>query len=425
MKSKFISAPQSGSDIAKKRVIEGWAKKILLNKLDGFSRGRLKLVDGDHEMNFGQTSDDFPIEAVIKIHSPSFYNDLLFGGSIGAAESYIRGCWTSEDIAKVVRIVILNMEMLEDMDSGWSRIKEPLHKLFHFLRKNTRSGSRANIVAHYDLGNEFYALFLDETMTYSNGIWENDDSTLAEASIAKYDRICRKLSLSPNDHVMEIGGGWGGFAVYAARKYGCRVTTTTISDEQYTYMKDLIKREELEDEVEIIKKDYREISGKYEKLVSIEMIEAVGHHYLDVFFQCCGKLLKPNGLMALQAITIPDDIYEKHKKSVDFIKRYIFPGSCIPSVAAMADSVRKYSDMRLVHFEDITPHYVKTLRSWRERFFSNIDRVRKMGFSEEFIRMWEFYLCYCEGSFEERYNGDVQMIFAKPLSKREPILGRI
>ncbi|MHC4628612.1 MAG: class I SAM-dependent methyltransferase [Planctomycetota bacterium] len=300
-----------------------------------------------------------------------------------------------------------------------------LRKLFHLLHRNTRLGSRRNILAHYDLGNEFYGLFLDSTMTYSCGIFESESASLEEASLAKYDRICRKLHLDSQDRVVEIGGGWGGFAVYAAENFGCHVTTTTISDSQYKYATDLIDRKGLNKHVEVLKKDYRDLSGQFDKLVSIEMIEAVGHQFLEAFFKTCGRLLKAEGIMALQAITITDQRYQQHVRDVDFIKRYIFPGSCLMAVTNICDVVTRSTDLRLIHMEDITPHYARTLGCWRERFLSMIDEVRNMGFAASFTRLWEYYLCYCEGAFQERYIGDVQMIFSKPLWRQGPIPGKL
>jgi cyclopropane-fatty-acyl-phospholipid synthase len=322
-----------------------------------------------------------------------------------------------------MRILALNQKAFEDMEKGLARLTAPLYKLYHFLRKNTRKGSRANILAHYDLGNEFYALFLDETMTYSCGIFEDKDSTLKDASEAKYDRICRKLRLHPGVHIVEIGTGWGGFAIHAAQNYGTRVTTTTISDEQYRFAQNRIKAAGLENQITLLKKDYRDVSGQFDRLVSIEMIEAVGHQFYKNFFCKCSQLLKEDGIMALQAITIGDQIFDRHKRTVDFIKRYIFPGSCIPSITAIGKAVAAATDLRLVDLEDITPHYARTLREWRRRFFAKIERVKEMGYSDTFIRMWEYYLCYCEGGFAERYIGDVQMIFAKPMWREDDDVG--
>ena len=308
------------------------------------------------------------------------------------------------------------------MDKGIARILSPLHKYLHALKKNTREGSRRNIIAHYDLGNDFYRLFLDDTLTYSCGIFERPDSSLREASIAKYDRICRKLELSPADHVLEIGTGWGGFALHAATHFGCRVTTTTISNRQYELARQRVASAGLEDRITLLKQDYRDLAGTFDKLVSIEMIEAVGHHFLEEFFRVCSRCLKPDGQMLLQAITIRDQVFDWHKRNVDFIKRYIFPGSCIPSVTAISEAVTRATDLRLFHLEDITAHYATTLRRWRENFFANLDSVKALGFPDAFIRMWEFYLCYCEGGFSERYLGDIQVLFTKPMCRRDPVL---
>ena len=335
------------------------------------------------------------------------------------------GDWTCDNLTGLIRIILQNQEVFLNLDRGWARLTAPLHKVFHFLNRNTLEGSRRNIAAHYDLGNEFYALFLDETLTYSCGVFENEKSTLADASRAKYDRICRKLFLRPDDRVIEIGTGWGGFAIHAASRYGCRVTTTTISPRQHELARKRLQEAGLGDRVEVLLQDYRALRGKFDRLVSIEMIEAVGHQFLNAFFRSCSDLLKEDGMMALQAITIPDQVFDRHKRSVDFIKRYIFPGSCIPSVEAICRAVAEVTDLRLFHLEDITPHYARTLRTWRERFFHRLPEVRDQGFSDSFIRMWEFYLCYCEASFTERYNGDVQMIFTKPLCRKDPILPRL
>jgi cyclopropane-fatty-acyl-phospholipid synthase len=346
----------------------------------------------------------------------------VFGGSIGSAEAYMAGLWSTSHLTNVIRLVILNQQMMEKMDKGWSWLSDPVHKLYHYFRRNTLKGSKENIVAHYDLGNDFYSLFLDKTLTYSCGIFEHENCTLEAASEAKYDRICRKLQLHPEDHVVEIGGGWGGFSIHAAKYYGCRVTTTTISDEQYTLAEKRIAASGLSHRIRLLRKDYRHLGGKFDKLVSIEMIEAVGHQYLNTFFQICSRLLKANGMMLLQAITIVDHMFDAHKRSVDFIKRYIFPGSCIPSIHAIMRSIANKTDLKLFHLEDITPHYVRTLAEWRKRFFDHIDDVRNLGFSETFIRMWEYYLCYCEGGFAERYIGNVQMLLTKPMCRRETLL---
>ncbi|NNL75703.1 MAG: class I SAM-dependent methyltransferase [Desulfobacterales bacterium] len=397
-------------------------RRAILALLKRLVYGRLTLVENSLRHHFGETSDRSSLQAVITVHHPRLYTRIFFGGSIGAAEAYMEGLWSADDLTMVMRLLALNRKAFDDMEKGLARLTAPFYKFYHYVRKNTSAGSRKNILAHYDLGNDFYALFLDETMTYSCGIFEKENSTLKEASEAKYDRICRKLQLTAGDRVLEIGTGWGGFAVHATRNYGVHVTTTTISDEQHQFAQKRFKTMGLEDRITLLKKDYRFLSGKFDKLVSIEMIEAVGHHFYDTFFQTCSQLLRDDGLMALQAITIGDQMFDRHKRSVDFIKRYIFPGSCIPSITAISNAIAAATDLRLVHLEDITAHYARTLREWRRQFFAKIDKVRKMGYSDTFIRMWEYYLCYCEGGFAERYIGDVQMLFAKPMWRQEALL---
>jgi cyclopropane-fatty-acyl-phospholipid synthase len=422
MTYSIVPAKASAIERTKPSRFDQLAKKLLFKLLRGLRRGELTIIDGSFRRTFGEKSNQFPLEATITIHHARFYSSIVFGGSIGAGEAFMAGQWSTDDLTTVVRITILNREVFEGMEKGLARLTVPLHMFFHLLRSNTKKGSRHNIAAHYDLGNDFYELFLDETLTYSCGIFEGEDSTLKEASLAKYDRICQKLDLSSRDHAVEIGSGWGGFAIYAAQNYGCRITTTTISPAQHALAKQLIDKAGVAQKVELLLEDYRDLKGKYDKLVSIEMIEAVGHKYFNTFFRSCSKLLKENGMMLLQAITIADQVFDQHKRSVDFIKRYIFPGSCIPSIAAMSSSIARVTDLKLFHLEDITPHYARTLRSWRERFFANIDKVRDLGLPETFIRMWDYYLSYCEAGFAERYLGDVQMLLTKPLCRRPSLL---
>jgi cyclopropane-fatty-acyl-phospholipid synthase len=398
------------------------ARKALFSRLQKIHTGQLILYERQKVTVFGETGDNEKLTAKLFVHDHRFYTDIAFGGSIGASEAYMAGFWSTDDLPKLIRIIVLNRRLMTGLEAGTACFSGPVYKLLHYLRENTKNGSRKNIAAHYDLGNDFYSLFLDETMTYSCGIFTSPTRSLYDASIEKYDRICRKLILCPNDHVLEIGGGWGGFALYAAKKYGCQITTTTISNQQYEYARKQIHKEGMDDRVEILLSDYRDIQGTYDKIVSIEMIEAVGHQYLETFFQCCSRRLKEDGMMMLQAITIADQEYDMHKRSVDFIKHYIFPGSCIPSLTAMSQAITDGTDMRLFHLEDITPHYVLTLREWRNRFFSRINDVRQQGYSEQFIKMWEYYFCYCEAAFAERYIGDVQMLLTKPLSRRSSLL---
>ena len=398
-------------------------RKLVLQQLERLRHGSLVLVEQAVTRRFGRDDAGFPIQAAIVVHDPAFYGKVLLGGSNGAAEAYMDGDWTSDCLTDVIRILVRNEAVLAEMEKGWARLLAPLQRYRHWLRMNTHKGSRFNIAAHYDLGNDFYRLFLDGTLTYSCGFFENPESSLKDASEAKYDRICTKLRLTRDDRVLEIGTGWGGFALHAAGRYGCRVTTTTISEEQYHLARQRVREAGLSERVRVIRSDYRDLTGVYDKLVSIEMIEAVGHQFYETFFRVCGERLREDGLMALQAIIIRDDRYEGQLKSPDFIKRYIFPGSCIPSISAICNAVAHKTDLRLHHLEDITSHYPRTLNAWRERFFENIDRVRSMGYSERFIRMWEYYLCYCEGSFMERYIGDLQMIFTKPFWR--PDVGQV
>ncbi|MRR58781.1 MAG: class I SAM-dependent methyltransferase, partial [Deltaproteobacteria bacterium] len=356
---------------------------------------------------------------VILVHDPRFYTKAVLGGSIGAAEGYMAGYWSADDLTNLIRIMTLNHRVQTGFEKGLARLTFPFHRLYHLLHGNTKKGSRKNIAAHYDLGNDFYKLFLDETMTYSCGIFERPESSLGEASVAKYDRICRKLRLGPDTELLEIGCGWGGFAMHAASRYGCRVTTTTISRQQYEVARERIRTAGLADRITLLQDDYRDLRGNYDRLVSIEMIEAVGYGYMETFLGNCARLLKPDGMLLLQGITMPDHLFDRYKYSVDFINRYIFPGSCLTSVTSLTSAAARATDLRLVHLEDITSHYARTLREWRRRFFERIDDVRSLGYPEEFIRMWEFYLCYCEGGFAERYVGDVQLLFTRPFCRLE------
>lgn len=395
-------------------------RRAVFTLFEQIREGEIALIDGRHRRIFGQAGVGSPLRAELRIHAPAAYRRLALGASIGAGEGYMNGDWSCDDLTALVRIFVRQLERLEPTFHRWSVVRRPLLKAFHWLRRNTAAGSRRNIADHYDLGNDFFAKMLDPTMSYSSGIFERPNATLEEASIAKMDRICRKLELTAADHLLEIGTGWGGLAMNAARKYGCRVTTTTISRRQFEFARDRVRAAGLEDRVTLLLEDYRALRGRYDKCVSVEMIEAVGHQYYDTFFAKCGELLRPSGLMLLQAITIGDHRYEQAKHSVDFIKRYIFPGSCIPSVARMLQSLARRTDLRPIHLEDITPHYATTLRMWRENLFRNWEAVRQTGVDERFLRMWTFYLCYCEAGFAERYLGDVHLLLAKPGYRGSP-----
>ena len=350
----------------------------------------------------------------IDVHGPGFYRALAANGSVGAAESYMDGEWDCADLVGLVQLLVRNRDLLDAMERGPARIGGWAMRGWNALRRNTRDGARRNIAAHYDLGNDFFRLFLSEDLMYSSALYAGDDDTLEAASTRKLDRICDKLRLGPDDHVVEIGTGWGGFAVHAARTRGCRVTTTTISREQHALASQRVADAGLQDRVTVLLSDYRDLQGQYDKLVSIEMIEAIGAQYLDTYFATLGRLLKPEGLALVQAITIEDHRYEQALRSVDFIKRHIFPGSFIPSVAAMLAAKTRSSDLALVHLEDFGPSYARTLHDWRERFLARREDVRAQGFDERFLRMWTFYLAYCEGGFRERSIGVAHVLMAKP-----------
>lgn len=351
-----------------------------------------------------------------------FYRALALQGTLGAAEAYLNGWWNSEDLVGLFRLLAVNSDVMGSLDGRIARLARGVSAWVHSLRRNTVSGSRRNIAAHYDLGEDFYSLFLDETMTYSAGVFLHPNSTLTDASREKYDRICRKLQLTPGHHILEIGTGWGGFALYAAQQYGCRVTTTTISRCQCQYARHRVRQEGLEDRITVLSDDYRNLTGVYDHLVSVEMVEAVGHQYLDHFFEQCSRLLRPDGLMLLQAITIPDHRFDEYLRSVDFIQKYIFPGGCLPSIAAIATAVGRATDFRFLHMEDFGYHYAETLTRWRQRFWLNIDKVRALGFDERFIRMWHYYLCYSEAAFLENQIGVAQILFARPNCRRTSLL---
>jgi cyclopropane-fatty-acyl-phospholipid synthase len=406
----------------KPHFLDGLAARAVQARLARIRHGRIAVLDGGTRRDYGATTTRCPLEVTIHVHDARFWSELAFGGSIGAGEAYMLGYWSTDDLTALVRVLLQNREVLDGMETGLARLTAPLQKALHWLNRNTRTGSRRNIAAHYDLGNDFFALFLDPTMMYSSAIFEHADMTLEQAQLARLERVCTKLDLKPTDHLLEIGTGWGGMAIHAAQRYGCRVTTTTISREQYELARARVAAAGLSDRVTLLLEDYRDLRGRYDKLVSLEMVEAVGHQFFDRYFAQCARLLADDGLMLLQAITIADQRYESARRSVDFIQRHIFPGSTIPSVTAMLTSITGQTDMKLVDLEDIGPHYATTLRRWRENFLSTLEAVRALGYPEPFIRMWEFYLCYCEGGFEERAVSDVQMLLAKPDNRRAPIV---
>jgi cyclopropane-fatty-acyl-phospholipid synthase len=416
MRSVSLSSPRHLAGTVKPSALDGLARRTVLRQLNRLEHGELWLVDGDDVRRFG-SADGGRTAVRLTVVDPRFYSELAFGGSIGAGEAYMHGYWRCDDLVALVRLLLQNRAVLDSMDGGAARFTAPLQKLFHWVNRNTHDGARRNIAAHYDLGNDFFALWLDETMMYSSAIFERPETSLHEAQLARLDHVCRRLQLKPGDHVLEIGTGWGGFALHAARNYGCRVTTTTISSGQYELAYQRVVDAGLHDRITLLLDDFRDLRGQYDKLVSIEMIEAIGHDLLPTYFRKCSELLKPEGAMLLQAITIEDQRYEAYRKSVDFIQRYIFPGGHLPSGAVLTETASRHTDLRLLGLEDIGLHYAITLACWRENFFARLDEVRAMGYPEPFVRMWEFYLCYCEGAFRERAISDVQMVFTKPDSR--------
>ncbi|KFN46535.1 SAM-dependent methyltransferase [Arenimonas metalli] len=413
----LASAPGAA---ARYGALDRMLRKRLLATLDGLAGGQVTVRDGLGTETLGNAGDGLAV--TLDILDPGFYRALAGNGSVGAGEAYMDGLWRCDDLVALVRLLVINRDRLDAMETGLARLGGLAMRTLHAFNRNTRGGSRRNIAAHYDLGNDLFQLFLDESLMYSSAIFAEPGESLETAQRRKLERICRKLDLRPADHLVEIGTGWGGMALYAAKHFGCRVTTTTISREQHALATARIAEAGLADRVTVLLEDYRDLTGEYDKLVSIEMIEAIGHQYLETYLDKCASLLKPDGLALIQAITIEDHRYEQALKSVDFIKRYIFPGSFIPSVSAITGAAAAASDLRLVNLEDIGPSYAITLNHWRQRFMAKLEQVRALGYDERFIRMWEFYLCYCEGGFIERSIGDVHLLFARPGNRRPQYL---
>lgn len=401
--------------------LDAYFREALLSRLSGLKDARVVITDPLGTCAVGSDNPDLAVN--LEVLDLGFYRRACLGGSVAAAESYMQGEWVADDLTNLVRVFARNQDLLDNAERGLASIANLLLRIPHTLRRNSTRGSRRNISEHYDLGNEFFRTFLDEHGMYSSATYLDAKETLDRASVRKMDRVCRKLELSARDDLVEIGSGWGGFACYAASRYGCTITTTTISKEQYEAATARVRAAGLNDRVRVVMRDYRLLEGKYDKLVSIEMIEAVGHHYLDTYLSRCADLLKPDGLALIQAITIQDHHYEQSLRSVDFIKRYIFPGSFIPSVSAMVGSAGRCTNLRLVNLEDQGASYALTIRAWRQRFESNLTTIRQMGYSERFIRMWRFYLAYCEGGFLERTISNAQLLFAKPKNRSVQWLG--
>jgi cyclopropane-fatty-acyl-phospholipid synthase len=385
------------------------ARRATLRRLGRLEHGRLLVREAGEVLSVGDPSAE-PV--TIRVHDARFHESVALGGAVGAGEAYAAGWWSSDDLTGVVRLMLRNREALEGLEGGAASLTGMLRRLLHALHANSRRGALRNIRAHYDLGNAFFAHFLDETLTYSCALFERPDASLAEASVAKYDRIARLLDLRPSDHLLEIGSGWGGFAIHAASRYGCRVTTTTISPAQLSLARRRVHEAGLGDRITLLGLDYRDLRGAYDKLASIEMIEAIGHEQYETFYRQCARLLAPQGRAVIQAITIPDDRYEAARREVDFIKRYIFPGSGIPSPSVLAAAAAA-AHLAPVRTDEIGLHYAETLRRWRENLLAHRGPIAALGYDDRFVRLWEFYLCYCEGGFLERAIGAAQLVYAR------------
>ena len=394
------------------------ARKLAFSFLDKLTKGSLTIHEffnrgQTYRVQFGESHSIDGVHAVVEVKHPDFYSHLLTGGSIAAGEIYMQGWWDSPDLVKVTQLMALNQKALDALERQGGIVSRLSLKIAHWFRRNTRKNAERNIRAHYDLSNELYETFLDTNMLYSSALYHTHRDNLEQAQLNKMERLCQKLELKADDHVIEIGSGWGAMAIYMAEQHGCNVTTTTISDEQFHYAQRKIEQKGLQNKITLIKRDYRALTGKFDKLVSIEMIEAVGKAYLNTFIKQCQALLKPNGLMAIQAITITDQRYEYYSKQVDFIQKYIFPGGFLPSVSALTHAATEYSDFVLRDLFDIGLDYARTLQEWREGFSLAESKIRALGFDDAFIRMWHYYLSYCEGGFRARSISTVHMTFQK------------
>lgn len=376
-----------------------FSKKIVFSLLKKLTDGHIRLIENGTEEFFGPSEAD--IKATITIHDPKAYSRILWGGSIGAGEAYVEGLWSSENLVDVIRLFSRNLAALEKHEQRFGFLLNIINMVKHRLNRNSKEGSRTNIAAHYDISNEMYRFFLDEAMQYSSAIFTHETTTLAEAQQHKLKTICEALNLTEDDQLLEIGTGWGGLACYAAKNYGCHVTTTTISDAQFDLAQERINDEGLSHKITLLKKDYRDLTGQYSKIVSIEMIEAVGHKFMPTYFEMLDKLLKPGGKSFIQAITMNDQRYDSYVKNVDFIQRNIFPGGHLPSVSVICDLVKNNTNMYMKQLSDYRIDYAKTLSVWRTSFLDNREAIKSLGFSDDFIRLWEYYFCYCEGGFRE------------------------
>ena len=404
------------------------AKKLFIKTLEHASGGYLELVCPEETYRFGRPdelhSDDLRcndrLRAVLAVHDERFFRRAVLGGDVGVGEAYMDGDWSTPDLVSLVRFGVRNLDQTEGRNRLLSMFSRTADFLSHRRNRNTQTGSKKNIAYHYDLGNDFYRLFLDRSLAYSCAYFESSEDSLETAQTRKFDVICRKLQLGPQDHLLEIGTGWGGFAAHAAENYGCRITTTTISRQQYDYAQGLFSRLGAADKrIELLFEDYRNLRGQFDKIVSIEMFEAVGYEHYDEYFGACDRLLKSDGSMLLQTITIQDAKFDQYRRQSDWIKKHIFPGAELASVTEIMRSLARTTRLQAFHLEDIGMHYALTLREWRRRFLEQLPAVRSLGFDERFLRMWEYYLAYCEGAFLESYISDVQLILSKVTNRNQ------
>jgi cyclopropane-fatty-acyl-phospholipid synthase len=395
-----------------------YAWKFISSLLNSLKKGRITVYFEEDKFEFGST-DRSDVHAQVTVHDAQLFSDMLTGGSMAAAEGYMKGYWDSPDLTKVVRLFAMNIDTELNKSNLLSALFRITSTFKHFLNRNSVTGSKKNIGAHYDLGNDLFESFLDDSMMYSAAIYPSEDASLGQAQHYRLDRICQKLHLSEDNHLLEIGTGWGALAIHAAKHYGCKVTTTTISEEQHALAAERIKQEKLEDKITLLKEDYRNLEGQFDRLVSIEMIEAVGHEYLPGYFKKIDELLTEDGIALLQSITIPDQRYKSYRNSVDFIRKYIFPGGHLPSISMINHLIATQTAMTVNHFEDITEHYARTLKDWHERFVKNYNTLPTDKYDRQFYRMWRYYLAYCEGGFIERAIGTSQIVFSKSGAKHE------
>lgn len=404
--------------LAAAKTSTGFFERVVLNALSKMNLGKLELTLPHGEvLVFGDGADQ--ISADIQVNDNDFFKAIALYGDIGFGEGYTSGLWNTSNITQVIKWILLNITHAPSVSGSQINtfalnIFKWFNKITHIRRANTLAGSQKNISAHYDLNNDFFATFLDPTMTYSSAYFLHDQASLEEAQYAKYNRLAQQLKIQNTDHVLEIGSGWGGNAIFLAKNYGCKVTSVTISKEQQKLAVERVRAAGLENQVSVIIKDYRKIEGTFDKIVSIEMLEAVGHQYLATYFKKCASLLKKDGILAFQVITSPDSRYQKLRNSVDWIQKHIFPGSLLPSVAAINKAINQTSDLTLVDLKDLGLDYAKTLQLWFVAFNKSLDKVKALGFDETFIRKWNYYLNYCEAAFAMRNINVMQMVYVRP-----------